>query len=227
MLKTKTPVTDIIDITVIEADLRPQSTEKLKFRFFECYNGAARFIAEAAVCVKLLKERGDTLTGLPMVGTFLRIASGQISADLFWTFLESPNRRFVERLPLEDQKRLAANPMVPVVEAKPDGGFTTRMIDLTKAPAETVKLALGDDGVRSPEEQISHLCMQKAKPPVVRASAEEIDRDEPLNHQIAVKLTDSELEAVKIQAAVARLSEGQLVRRMLIQAGAFKRPKNL
>jgi hypothetical protein len=108
-----------IDLAAIEAELRPLSTEKLKFRFFETYTGAARLIAEAAVCVKLMKERGENLAGLPMVGTFLRIASGQVLPELVWKFIESPNRQRVERLPLEDRKRLAADAMVPVVETRP------------------------------------------------------------------------------------------------------------
>ena len=55
------PTPDAIDMTAIEANLRPKSTEELRFRFHECYSGAASLMAEAAICVKLMQERGDSL----------------------------------------------------------------------------------------------------------------------------------------------------------------------
>jgi hypothetical protein len=148
-LETPEQVPALIDLTAIEAELRPLNAEKIRFRFLECYQGAARMLAEAAVCVKLLKERGNSLEGIPMVGTFLRVASGQILPELVWKFLESANRPIVEGLPLPDQQRVVSDPMVPVIEPKVDGGFTTRMVNLTSASRDVARLAVGPDGIRS------------------------------------------------------------------------------
>jgi hypothetical protein len=211
-----------IDMTVIEAELRPMPAEQLKFHFFSSFNGAARFIARAAVCVKLLEERGEKLTGMPMIGTFRRIASGQIDPALVWKFVDSPNRQRVERLPLNDQRKLVDKPVVPVVEPQPDGKFTTRMVDLTRAGSDVGKLVIGPDGLRSPEEQMVYIGQQKARPISIKPPE---DLAEPLVHSRTIKLTDSELEAIRIQAAIARKTEGEILRRFLIQSGAFKRPK--
>jgi hypothetical protein len=218
-----------IDLAAIESELRPLSSEKLRFRFVECYNGAAKLIAQAAVCVKLLKERGDSMTGIPMTGTYLRIASGQVLPELVWKFIESPHRQKVERLPIDDQRRLAANPVVPVVEPKPGkgNGYTTRMQDLTKATPEVAKIAIGPDGIRSPEEQLAFIGTQKARPILAKATSDDEPEApaEPLRHQITVKLTASELEAIRIHAAYAHVSESEIVRRFLIRSGAFDAPK--
>ena len=213
-----------IDLKAIEANLRPLSIEKLKFRFFECYSGAASFMAEAAMCVKLMKEHGDPLTGMPMVGTFLRIASGQILPELVWKFIESPNRQRVERLPLEDQKRIANDSMVPAVFPKPGGGYDKRMVDLCKASPEVAKQVAGPDGLRNPEEQLAVLTAPKPKP-VVSTLAEPADASEPLTHSVTVKLTVSELSALKINAARAMISDRDMARRGLIRSGVLKEGK--
>ena len=185
-MKTEVKRPDAIDLAAIEAELRPQSTDRLKARFFECYDGAARLIAEAAVCIKLMSERGENLAGIPMAGTFKRIAAGQILPELVWKFIESPNRQRVERLPLEDQKRLVANPMVPIVEPRhePGTGYTTRMVDLSKAPTDVAKLAIGYDGIRTPEEQIAELAAQKASPKRTLAAMKEEEIREPLSRSV-------------------------------------------
>src|SRR5262245_7741464 len=113
MTETQVESQRTIDLEAIEFELRPLGTEKLKFRFHECRASGARLLAEAAICVKLLKERGEDMQGLQMIGTFLRIAAGQLSPELVWRFLESRNRQLVESLPLPDQEKLAADPMIP------------------------------------------------------------------------------------------------------------------
>jgi len=210
--------TETIDIAAIEAELRPQSTAKLKVRFFECYGGAARLIAEAAVCVRLLTERGEDLRGMPMVGTFRRIADGQVLPELVWKFIESPNRQRVERLPMSDQKRIAADPMVPVAE-----GQTVRKIDLTQASAEVAKVVIGPDGIRSPDEQRAYLGQQKvrtaqAKRPATPAAAFE--------RTLSIGFTTTEYAALIENAARTGLSDRDYVRHVLERAGAFKRPKD-
>lgn len=219
----KTQAREPVDLAALEAALRPLSSASLKTRFLECYGGAAALLGEAAVCVKLLKERGDSMAGIPMVGTFLKIASGQILADLVFEFADSPNHRLVEQLPLDDQKRLSRNSMVPVVEPKRDGGFTTRMIDLKTAPQEVARLVAGPAGIRTPEEQAAQIFAHKTRDAVKQAASREVG--EPLTRQVTVRLTESEYEAVRLHAALARVSEAEAVRRFLLGTKAFKRPK--
>lgn len=230
--RSTTPKSTAIDLAAIEAKLRSEfgnSPEKLKFRFYECYNGAAEFIAEAALCIKILHEHGNEyLTGMPMVGTYRRIASGQVAPELFWKFIESPNRQRVERLPLEDQRRIAEDPMVEVVEPKPGGGFDKRRVDIRTAPADVAKLVAGPDGIRSPEEQLQYIGSQKPSAAVAAKRArEDEDREytEPLDHSMTVPLSATEVESIKIHAAKAHLSNRDMLRRFLAQAGAFKKPK--
>jgi hypothetical protein len=215
-----------IDLTAIEAELRPLATDKLKSLFLECYGKAGDFLARAAICVKLMEERGENLKGFPMLGLFRRIAAGQVIPELVWTFIESPSRTIVERCALPDQKRLVANPMVPVIEPTADGkSFTTRMVDMRTAHVSVAKQAIGPDGIRTPEEQIIHITTQKSRPalPSVDDKANEIR--EPLDHSIMVRLTASEMEALKIRAALAHASEREIARRYLLQTDVLKRPK--
>lgn len=213
-----------IDMQAIETELRPLSSEKLTFRFWECHNGAARMIAEAAICIKLLKERGDDLKNLRpgTRETYVRVANGQIDPLFLWKFIESQGRAHLQNLPIKDQKRLAENPMVPVVQVLPDRKYTTRMVDLSVAPKEVVKLVAGYEGIRSPEEQIGIIAQQKAyTAATTKPDVDEVP-SEPLEHRITLRLTASELEALKIHAAKSRLSESEMARRFLIRAGAFK-----
>lgn len=217
-----------IDIIAIETELRPKSSEALRLRFYDCYHGAAKLIAEAAVCVKILQERGDNLKGIPMVGTFRRIASGQILPELVWSFIESRNRQLVERLPLDDQRRIARDPVIDVVEPKPDGGFTKRRHDLRTAPAEIARIAIGPDGLRPDEEQMVYLGAEKARAVTVKVKADredEPDIREPLDKRRDFKLTASELEALKIHAALAHCSESEIVRRGMLMSGYLKKPR--
>lgn len=216
---------EAIDIAAIEAELRPQSTEKLREHFAGCFGGAARLIAEASVCVKLMKERGENLTGVPMVATFLRVAEGQVDANLIWKFIESPNRQLVARLPLSDQKRLAADPLVPVIEPKPEGGYTKRFIDLTGAPAEVARLVVGPDGIRSPEEQMAFIGSQNARQAIGRASVADEPVGEPLSRQITVRLTASEDRDLKIEAAKNGVSLAEQARRFVLRGMAKAKGK--
>lgn len=219
---------EVIDLAEIEAQLRPESSEKLRFLFYECYHAAARDIAKASVCVRLLKERGEPVNKIPLLGTFLRIASGQIDPEVLWKFLESPNRKLVERLPLDDQKRLVNDTVVVIAEPKPGGGFDKRKVDLVTAPATVAKLVMGPAGIRSLDEQMTILAAQKTVT-AVKARAEEVamaspadDIKEPLDRQIRIKVTASQLETLTVRAARSRCGIAELAYRWLVQSGVFK-----
>lgn len=215
-----------IDLAAIEAELNPLSSDKLKARFLACFQGASQFLAEAAICLKLLEDRGFDVKRMEGYGTFRRIAAGQILPELVWLFARSPNLGLVERLPLPDQKALVRDPMVEVVQPV-SGGYTTRKVDIRTAPKEVAKLALGPDGRRSPEEQVAYLGAQKTRPrpPAERAAVAEVS--EPLVRTITVRLTETELENVKLRAAYAHKRESEIIRQFLVRSGAFERPKSL
>lgn len=225
-MSTKTAASmprDGVDLAAIETELRPLSTEKLRSTFVESYGKAAEFIARAAVCVKLMEERGESLHGLPQLQLFRRVASGQLLADLVWKFIDSPARQVVERLPLPDQKRLASNPVLPVVEAAVGGGYTQRMTDLTKVSKAVVRQVIGDEGIRTPEEQIAHIASSKNRVPV--APTKSPVAEEPLTRSVTVKLTDSEWRALNINATRSGLTPALMARRGLIQSGVLKEGK--
>lgn len=224
MAPTKTNPSDQgIDLTAIEAELRPLSTEKLRGMFVESYGKAAEFIARASVCVKLMEERGENLRGIPQIQLFRRVACGQVLPELVWKFMESPARREVERLPLPDQRKLAESPFLPVAEPASGGGYTKRMVDLTTASVTLVKQVIGPEGVRSPEEQIAYI--STAKPRSVVTPKVAPVAEEPLTRSVTVKLTESEWAVLQIKAARARLSPAMMARRGMIQSGVLKEGK--
>lgn len=214
---------ETIDLVAIRAELDPMTDEQIKARFLQCYAGAARYIAEGALCIKVLRERGATISGVQHVGWWLSIAEGKVLPELAWKFIESKGRRLVERLPLDDQRRLVDNPAVPIVEAKPGGGYTTRMVNLADASQEVVKMAAGPDGIRSPEEQLAYLGQQRA-----RATATPAKRSAPMerrDRRLALMLTTPEMSALMDNAASEGLSDHDYALRVLTRAGAFKRAK--
>ena len=222
MAPTKSkPVNNGIDLSAIEAELRPLSTENLRGIYVECHGKAAEFMARAAMCVKLMEERGDDVKGFPVV--YRRIACGQVLPELAWKFIESPMqvRAIVERLPIPDQKRLAASPVLPVVEPDAGGGFTHRMTHLPQAPAEIVKQVIGPEGVRSPEEQIAYLATQKAKASIA-AKAKSKVQEERLDCSVTVRLTKSEWDALTINAIRNGVKPAQLARQGLQRSGVLK-----
>jgi hypothetical protein len=226
MPRTRTvSASEAIDITALHAQLGHESTEKIRLRFFECYAGAANLIAEAAVCVKILDDREEDLTGLPMVGTFRRIASGQVLPALVWQFIESPNRQLVEGLPLKHQERLVRDPVVEVVERKPEGGFTKVMVDLTRAPREIGRLIAGPDGIRTLREQMAHLGVQRVRPSAAKPAPADEEAEPgpagPLSHKLTVRLTATELERLRVNAARARVDDAEYVRRAIRRGGGF------
>lgn len=215
------PAVPMIDLATIEAELRPLATDKLRAVFVESFGRATDFIARAAVCVKLMEERGEELRGIPQLGLFRRIAAGQVLPELVWKYAESPARRIVERLPLNDQRKLIQNPMSPVVEPVAGGGTTTRMVDLSRAPIETVRQVIGPDGIRTPEDQLVYLAAQKHRVAAIPVSVATIP-DEPLDRSLTVKLTASEFAALKVNAARARVADREMARRGLLRSGVLK-----
>jgi hypothetical protein len=216
-----TPETHVTDLVALEAELRPLSSDKLQAIFLECFRGAADFIAKAALCVKLMKERGEPIAGFPHAGRYLKIASGQILPELAAAFAQSPNLRRAENLPLDQQRELVEKPMRPVIEPAPTGGYTTRMYDLRDASAEIGKQVIGPDGLRNPEEQLAAIEVPKRRA-LSRPVAPTESANEPLTHSITVKLTAQELVNLRNQATLAGIKEAEMARRGLLRSGVLK-----
>jgi hypothetical protein len=220
MTKTRTKGPEFIDVAAIEAELIDETSEDLKEQFWSCYNRAVELIARAGVCAKILKSRHEDIARFPSLATFLLIGEGQLMPELFWMFIESPNLDSVQHLPKTAQEEIVAKPSVAVAEPIPGGGWTKRMYDLTKAPKHIIKIAVSDEGLRTIDEQREYIATQKARP-VVAPNGDDIPEG-PLTHQIAVKLTDAEWQALRIDAARNNVSEREMARRYMISEKALK-----
>jgi len=215
----------IIDLQAIEAELRPMNSDRIREVFVESSGKAAECIARAAICVKLLEERGESLHGIPQIRTLRRVASGQVLPDLVWTFAESPGRDEIMRAPLPDQRKIVNDPIVPVVEPTAGGGVTTRMTDLTKAPREVVRQVLGPEGIRTPQEQVAYIAAVKSRVTTAPRKSEPEPIKEPLTRTVTVKLTESEYQGLVINAARLGLKPGELARRGLVKSNVIEEGK--
>ena len=209
----------VIDLAAIEARLRPKSPQFLRFRFSQCLAGAVEFIAEAAVCAKLLKEQGEDLKGMPHVQTYLNIARGRILAEAVAKFLESPCRQLVFAAPIDVQGRLVRDSVVDFVKVRPDGGFEPESIDLATAPLAVAKQVVGPDGVRSMEEQMDNLWAQQGRASEAAAKAPGMRTYRP-----QLVLTEEQWQSVRLHAAVEKCEEREILMRALEQMGIFTPP---
>jgi hypothetical protein len=210
----------VINLVEIEAELRPMETTKLRNVLAESMGNAAMWIARAAICVKLMEERGEQLVGIHQVSLLRKVASGQVLPEAVLAYGESPARETVLQAPLPDQKKLVKTPVQPVVEPTPNGQMTTRMVDLTKAPKEVVRQVVGPEGIRTPEMQIAYLATQnlqsKAKAgKLLPASAPVL---EPLTREVKVKLTENEWHALNMHASDSSMSLADFIRKTLSDA---------
>ena len=220
METTLAPAGDPNDMAAIEAELTPLTSGRLRSVLVESCGSAVSHIARAAVCVKLLEARGEDLHGIPQLGLFRRIASGLVLPDVVWKYSEAPGRQVVERAPINDQRKLADNPMYPVVEPAPGGGFTPRMMDLSKASVAVVRQVVAPEGLRTPEEQIAYLTTNRPRP--ISPATESSEVKEPFVHQLTIQLTKSEYAALRVNAARAGKSEKEMARRGLLLSGVLK-----
>lgn len=226
MAKPAAPKPEPIDLAAIDAGLDGLTTDQIKARFFACDHDGARLIAEKAMCLKRLDAAGIQVDyDPPMLDNLRRIARGELVPEAAWRFYRSRNFPTIRRLPVERQRQLAADPMVPMVVPTPGGGFTTRMIDLAEASRDETRIVVGPEDVRPPEQQAPLLLARKAgaKPP--RPTIDPVPTVEKLAHRMPGRLTDSELETLRIHAAMAHISEGDMVRRTLAKAGMFDYPR--
>lgn len=220
MLATMPKVTaGTIDMADIDAELRPLDSDQLRGVFAACYGKAADALARMATCVKLWEERNEDVSHIPRLGLYRRIASGQVVPEAVWRFSESPARDAVTRLPVPDQRRLATDPMVPVVE-----GSTVRMVDLTQVPRNVLSVVVGPDGIRSPEEQLAYLGSRRVTTSI-KAAARKDEPADRLTRSMTVRLTPAEFSAIVENAAAAAMSDRDYLRHTLRRAGAFKRPR--
>lgn len=223
--KTRKPS---LDLDAVKAELRLLTTDELHAIYNECVEKTAEYTLRAAVALVFIEERTKKkFVGVPYAGIYRKIAAGQILPELACEFIASPGKVDIFYAPPEVQQRLAKEPTVPVAEPTQNGGFTTRMIDLRKAPRETVRQVVGDDGIRTPEEQIAYIKTER-RPPVAPPAPRYIDEnntDEPLKYSVTGKVTATEYKAIRIMAAEQGLTLAQVVRRLLLRSGALEPTK--
>lgn len=217
------------DPEAIKAELRKLPTDQLRTFIADCIGKTADFVYGVAMALEVMDERKESFTGIPRINVYRKVAAGQLLPELVIPFSAAPGWEDIFRAPIRDQQRIAKNPIVPVAESAEGGGFTTRMVDLTRAPRETVRQVLGDEGIRTPEEQIAYVRTMMRAPLAAPALAsrftDESEPDEPLEHSVTGKVTASEYKAIRIMAAEQGLTLAQVVRRLLLRSGALKSDK--
>lgn len=111
----------------------------------------------------------------PMYHSYLRLGSGAVDIDLHLAYGSSSKLwKHLSKLPLAEQKRLAAEGAIAMVEFPPNGCKSERKIPLSEIADDQVKInQLFKSGgkhaaIRTPEQQIIYLTEEnrKAPPPV-------------------------------------------------------------
>jgi hypothetical protein len=227
------------NVAAYEETLKKFSVDQLYTELNGIFDGLSDWYLRASKCVAELESRGERLRGLPDLAIIRKIAAGQVSPDVPSVFRNQAIRDEVCRLPIRDQEKLAANPVVAVYEPTKDGKFDTRMVDLTKvdrASKPIVNQVISPEGIRTPEEQKAHLAItakitpaMKAEKVIAQTAAKFIDEDvpnEPLEFSVTGKVTASEYKMLRVSAAEQGLTMAQLIRRLLLRSGALKTIKS-
>jgi len=228
-----------LDRAAYRAKVKKFSVDQLYTELNDIFGGMSDWYARAAEVVTELESRGERLRGIPDLPLLRQIASGRVSPEIPAIFRTPAVRDEVCRLPISDQEKLAANPIVAVYEPTKDGKFDTRMVDLSevdKATMPIVNQVLSPKGIRTPEEQKAHLAItQKVTPAmkvekvIAQTAAKYIDEDVPsedLDYSIPLKLTKSEYRMICDSAIERGLTKGQMVRRLMLQSGALNALKS-
>ena len=217
-----------LSVAAIEQELKGLTTKKLLAEFSRCIGNATEGYVRASVCYKVLDNRGVKVPGVNRTGaaTFLGIASGRIDPIVFRQFLMSPVRQYIEQIPVTAQRELAANPVVAVVEAKPEGGFETKPIDIrdlrTKSEAKAfASKALGSNGVLSIEEQVKRAEAEMKS--ALESNSRGVSQDDPdrLYRYVRVPLSNKDYNAIKLKADRQGTTEGDVLYRYALMSGAF------
>lgn len=219
--------TPTINLTDIEAELRPLDTPKLLDVLAESMGNAAMWIARAAICVKLMEERGEPLVGIHQLSLLRKVASGQILPEVVLAYGESPAREIILQCPLPDQKKLIKSPLQPVLEQTTNGTLTTRMVDLTRASKDIVKQVVGPEGIRTPADQQAYLACQRleSRARAGKTLPESVKPLEALTREVKIKFTDAEWHALNIHASDSATSVGDFVRKVLEDGRFFRKPR--
>lgn len=120
---------------------------------------SASAIMRAAEIFAAMEAARDDTTAIPVhLKTALRSIAAKTMIPEVWTNLEGLARRSVMRLPVEQQKEIVSGKLLPVVR----GENTVIALRINEMTPQEVKQVIGDDGVRTPDEQ--RMLLTKAKP---------------------------------------------------------------
>lgn len=148
------------------------SNEELKAEFEHCRNDFADNLIRLACLVKVAHRRGLVLDGIPgdFKAVLLQIADRQLDAEAYRRFYGTVPGRYMNRLPLPEQERLAAGGKVKVYVFE-GGKVDSRDVDPLLLNLDEARQVFGPQGMRNAAAQRSYLeGLSKRKRPVPLAS---------------------------------------------------------
>jgi len=214
-----------IDVADRRKEIWAMSPADVQVLYSNCIRAGVDMLIEAGLCLEFLGQHGYEVKDMPMAGSLLRIASGQVPAELVHEFLQSPSLSLVELLPRNEQLKLVSNPMVTAVIRKPDGSVDKVLIDTRTAPRSVVALVIGRNGIRDTEEQLAQMNTKKVRPPTKSVEDDVEANGEAYSRTFTLKLTESQYYAINALAGEAKKSPAVFARQALLRSGAFKTGK--
>ncbi len=122
--------------------------------------GIAKQVVRAACIVCVMDMRGVAIVDVPLntLRYLRKIADGAMDADMFALFGVRRGRTVeaLAKLPVVEQRRLAKDEPVAVVERDPNG-WTHRLLAPSKMTDDELEQVAGPKGLRSEKEQIQLL----------------------------------------------------------------------
>lgn len=133
-----------------DRQLLRRTEEQLRNEYMIALSAAVDGFKLAAELLREMERRGADTSEMPLSTYISRIARGMLAPEAMLRFLGNALLlRHVARLPLEDQRRLAAGE--PVALALPGGA--TRSVDPLQLPPGEVRQVFAADHIRSEAEQ--------------------------------------------------------------------------
>lgn len=171
-------------VTIIDDDdtLDAMTTEELLALLVQVSTVSARVLCAWAKIWKKIEKRGVKLDKYRkgLLRLVYLIAEDEIDPGAVECFYSSRVMDKVVSLPVADQRRLVANPSLPVVERARDGTWTTRLIDVMNMEDAQVRQVFCRGEIRNEARQIAYLTQQA--PPwrpgkVIKVGNVKVDRN--------------------------------------------------
>lgn len=153
-------------VTLTAGDILPEErsrlaaldSDSLRLELTAAMRVTAAHLIRLSWIVRLLEERGEDLSELHvgMLDYLRKIAHGQCLPEVVVRYVESPMLvQRISRLPLPDQRRLAAGEPVKLLVRSPSGEITHRQMNPLHLTLRQVHQVFAADKLRSDAEQVA------------------------------------------------------------------------